>query len=120
MIKANVRIDWSGMDDQLDAVKDAIAQNLDIVADLVQSEAKTSSAFADKTGMLRRTIRKKKSKFEDGGYIVESRAPHAHLVEYGHVKIAWGRVTGERVPAHPFMRTAKEQGVRKAIELFKK
>ena len=119
MIKATTRIDFSGFDVALEQVQKIIDNNLEKVASLVETEAKTTSAFRDKTGTLRKRIKIKKSKFEDGGYIVAATAPHAHLIEYGHVMIAWGNVTGKRVPAHPFMRPAKEQGIRKAIELFK-
>jgi hypothetical protein len=35
-------------------------------------------------GLLVKSVRARPSKFEAGGYIVVVRAPHAHLVEYGH------------------------------------
>ena len=118
MIKANIRMDLAGFDESLGEIQKIIDANCSEVADLVTKVAQTTSAFSDKTGTLRGSIRKKKSKFENGGYVVESKAPHAHLIEYGHVKIAWGHVTGGRVPAHPFMRPAKEQGIRLAVSLF--
>ena len=120
MIKANVTTkDLEGWDAQLDEVMEAIDANLNEVAKVVLTAAKTTSAFSDKTGLLRSKISKKKSKFENGGYIIEAKAPHAHLVEYGHVLIFFGRVTGKRVQAYPFMRPAKEIGLRRAIELFR-
>lgn len=119
MIKAGVRFDLSGFDETVDQILEIIDQNVSEIASLVESSARSTSAFADKTGKLRGSIKKKKSKFEYGGYIVVARAPHAHLIEYGHVMIAWGRITGKRVPAHPFMRPAKEKGLRLGIELFK-
>ena len=120
MIKANVTTkDLEGWDAQLDEVMEAIDANLNEVAKVVLTAAKTTSAFSDKTGLLRSKISKKKSKFENGGYIIEAKAPHAHLVEYGHMLVFFGRVTGKRVPAHPFMRPAKEIGLRRAIELFR-
>jgi len=112
-------------------ILDAVDQNLEAVAELVYQEAKTTTAFRDKTGNLRRAIRLRKSKYQDRGYIVIATGRnkeeggagyHAHLVEFGHVMLAWGRVTkknGGRVDKHPFMRPAKEKGIRKAIELFK-
>ena len=33
---------------------------------------------------------------------------HAHLLEFGHKLIAWGRETGKRVAPRPFMRPAME------------
>ena len=120
MISANVSLkNMDGFDAQLGEVMAAVDANLEQVAGIVLAAAKSSSAFRDKTGTLRGRISKKKSKFENGGYVVEARAPHAHLIEYGHVMIAWGHVTHKRVPAHPFMRPAKEQGLRRAIELFR-
>lgn len=108
-----------GLDAQLADVMLAIDQNLEETAKYVESEAKITSAFQDKTGKLRKTIKIKKSKYEDGGYIVMARAPHAHLVEFGHVLIAWGRVTGKRVPPHPYLRPALEKGIRFAVGKFK-
>lgn len=52
---------------------------------------------------------------------------HAHLLEYGHKLVAWGRVTGQRVAPRPFMRpsldasrsailTAQESKLREGID----
>lgn len=79
-----------GLDLQLADVLKAIDGNLEATADYVEAEAKTTAAFKDLT-KTRSRIKKQKSKFADGGWIVVARAPHAHLVEYGHVMIAWGR-----------------------------
>jgi len=125
MIKVGVQTNLNGLDAQFEEIVQAIEQNLDAVATHVETEAKTTSAFHDKTGNLRASIRKRKSKFQDGGYIVEAsgrgkaKGYHAANVEYGHVMIAWGRPTGRRVPAKPYMRPAAEKGIRKAIELFR-
>ena len=108
-----------GLDLQLADVMQAIDGNLEATADYVEAEAQTTAAFQDKTGKLRSKIKKQKSKFADGGWIVVARAPHAHLVEYGHVKVLWGRQTGERVPPHPFLRPALEKGIRFAVAKFK-
>jgi len=120
MMSAHVRVtDLDGLDASLAEIMDAVDQNLEAVGQVVEAEAKISAAFQDKTGKLRKSIKLKKSKFEDGGYIVQARAPHAHLVEYGHVLIAWGRVTGKRVPPKPFLRPALEKGIRYAVGKFK-
>lgn len=110
-------------------ILEAVDKNLEEVADTIFQSAKTTPAFNDKTGSLRRSIRIKKSKYNDNGYIVAATGRnrgkgggvgyHAHFIEFGHVLIAWGRVTGKRVAARPFMRPAKEVGVRRAIELFR-
>lgn len=106
---------------------------LNKVALNVRQEAKASrgpKGFDDVTGNLRLSIRKKKSKFEDGGYIVAAtgrnkgkgegdKGYHAHLVEFGHVKVLWGKPTGERVPPHPFMRPAVERASKYAAGLIK-
>jgi len=126
MIKIGVRVE--GMEDfdaQFAEVVQAIEENLDEVANTVLTEAKNTAAFIDKTGNLRGSIKKRKSKYKDGGYIVEaggrgsSKGYHAFNVEVGHVLIAWGKPTGKRVPAKPFLRPAAEKGIRKAIEIFR-
>lgn len=120
MIKSKVRVEnIEGLDAQIDEVIRAIEGNLDIVAEDVKTEAQSTSMFADKTGNLRKSIGKRKSKFENGGYIVYARAPHAHLIEYGHYLIAWGHSTGRRVAARPFMRKAVERGISKAVQVFR-
>jgi len=131
MIKAEISLtNMDGFDAQLAEVVVAVEANLKEVASLVYSEAKGTAAFADKTGNLRKSIRLQKSKYIDGGYIVRAsgrnlgggdgdKGYHAHLIEFGHSMWAWGNRTGKRVDAHPFMRPAKEKGIRKAIDLFR-
>jgi hypothetical protein len=86
----------------------ALEDNLNEVALRVRDYAKSSNAFQDKTGTLRGSIKKNKVR---GGYRVWAKAPHAHLVEYGHVKVLWGNRTGEYVSAKPFLRPARERAV---------
>ena len=83
------------------------------IADRVAARASTSAAFhdSDKRNVrhLRPSIRAKKSRYADGGYIVQATAPHAHLVEYGHAMVTRdGRVVGH-VPAHSFLRSARDE-----------
>lgn len=116
MLSAKVNVkDIAGIDATVAEVMDAMDANLKDIAEYVEREAQTTLAYQDKTGNLRKKTKLRVSKYEDGGYIVQARAPHAHLVEYGHVLIAWGRVTGKRVPPHPFLRPALEKGVIYAI-----
>lgn len=120
MIKASVRIEnIAGLDAQFAEVIAAIEANEEIVAGVVESEAKSSLLFADKSGKLRKSIGQRKGK--QGGYIVFARAPHAHLVEFGHVMLnKFGKRTKlGRVKAHPFLRQAKEAGIIRAVELFR-
>ena len=120
MMSAHVRVtDIDGLDASLAEIMDAIDQNLEATAQFVEQEARVSAAFQDKTGKLRKSIKLKKSKFEDGGWIVVARAPHAHLVEFGHVKWLWGRPTSGRVPPKPYLRPALEKGIRYAVGKFK-
>jgi HK97 gp10 family phage protein len=114
-----------GFDAQFLEVVAAIEGKEEVVASVIESSAKSTAAFIDRTGNLRASIKKRKSKFENGGFIVEasgrgkSKGYHAANVEFGHVMIAWGRPTGKRVPPHPFMRPAAEEGIRKAVEVFR-
>jgi hypothetical protein len=120
MLSAQVSVrEIDGLEASIAEVMDAVDKNLQDVAEYVEREAQTTLAYQDKTGNLRKKTKLKVSKFEDGGYIVQARAPHAHLIEYGHVLIAWGRVTGKRVPPHPFMRPALEKGILYAIAKFR-
>lgn len=104
---------------QLLKVKGAVDEALRDTAVQVRDVAKRTAAFTDRTGHLRRSIRMKKSKFEDGGYIVTAtgrnrnkdlKGYHAWLVEHGHVKVLWGRRTSDKVPPHPFLDPALKTG----------
>lgn len=112
-----------GFDAVLSANKDKVDDLLKDVARFVRDEAKRTSSFADKTGNLRKSIGMRKSKFIDGGYIVKAsgrnrlegadgaRGFHAYLVEFGHVKVVFGKRTGGRVSPRPFMRPALDRGI---------
>ena len=120
MIKVGVRVDnIAGFDAQFEEVVKAIEANVEQTAAVVESEARITSQFSDKTGQLRRSVGKRKSRKSDGAYLVFAKAPHAHLVEYGHVMIAWGNPTGKRVAPRPFMRRALEKGIATAVQLFR-
>ena len=116
MLSATVQVkDIVGLDATIAEVMDAMDANLKDIAEYVEREAQTTLAYHDKTGKLRKKTKLKVSKYEDGGYIVQARAPHAHLVEYGHVAIPPGKLAGGRVKPHPFLRPALEKGVVYAI-----
>ena len=116
MAKARVNIDIAVPK----TVKDFIEHNEKVVAGRIEQKAKATTVFIDKTGMLRKRIKAKESKYADGGWIVEATAPHAHLVEYGHEIINWrtGQATGKRTKAAKFLRGAKEQTIAEAIAIF--
>lgn len=128
MIRVNVSTNLEVLDVAFEEVMAVIEKNVEQVAQLVYNEAKITSAFRDKTGNLRRSISVKKSRYEDGSYIVQARGKnrsdggyHAHLIEFGHGLIAWGNVPKKTkfVSARPFMRPAKEKGIAEAMRLFK-
>jgi len=130
MIKARVSTkEIKGLEATLAEIAKAIDSNLEDTAMYVLNEAQTTTDFIDKTGNLRRSIRMKKSKFLNGGYIViasgkhgskSRRGFHAHLVEFGHVEVLWGKPTGRRVAPKPFLRPALERGIKFATALLRR
>lgn len=122
-----------GFASQMAQNEEEINKLLRKIATFVRDDAKTSAktiekGFDDLTGNLRRSIGMRKSKFIRGGYIVKAsgrnraegatgaKGFHAHLIEFGHVKVLWGKRTSERVRPHPFMRPALEKGLRYAAQ----
>jgi len=121
---ANVEFDLSkvGFD-----VAEYINDNAEEIAKQIAIDARSSNAFQDYKGTdresnrsklkysngrkLRKSIKAKESKFDDGGWIVIATAPHAHLVEYGH----GGK---SPAPAHPFLRPALGKNISLAINKF--
>ncbi|MBI9080835.1 MAG: HK97 gp10 family phage protein [Pseudodesulfovibrio sp.] len=117
MIKSSVRVDLGDFGMALDDINQAVEANIEKVADIVVEQAKSSAAFEDQSGDLRRSIKKRKSKYWDGGYIVLASDPKAHLIEFGHDIIRNGKIIGQ-VPALPFLSPAKEMGIRYAVQAF--
>lgn len=123
VVKVNPHLDddFAKVLQEIEAFSDA---QLEKVAEAIVAEAKTSTAFQDYRGTprepaykaaarkgpyknLRKKIRHWWSK-KDECWIVSASAPHAHLVEFGHVLVTpKGKVVGH-VPAHPFLRPAVE------------
>lgn len=80
-------------------VEALIQKNAETIARMIAQEARATTAFTDKTGTLRsRMYSEKVGEYWRAG----ARAPHAHLVEYGHGG-------PHPAPAHPFLRPAKER-----------
>ena len=120
MIQGRVsRVALADINAALDEILAAVDADLSGIADYVEAEAKTTARFADKTGNLRKTIKKRKSKFPEGGYIVVATAPHAHLVEFGHASWVKGVYVKDHVKPRKFLRIAKEKGWREAIRRFR-
>jgi len=126
--KVDVDLDFTKLD-QL--VAEHINDNAEQIAKQIAVDAK--AMIHDVTGNLRRGIRARKSRFEDGGWIVVSRAPHSHLVEFGTLnprssedgKVLYDPKTdtffGKEVgpmPAKPFLRPALDKNITKARALF--
>lgn len=104
-MSARVEIDTKAVDQMLAEYLD---QNSLEVAKVVATRARATTAFKDKTGTLRRSIRAKKSRYPDGGAIVSAGAPHSHLIEFGHKGAA----------ARPFLRPALDQSLDEARLMF--
>ena len=101
-----VEFDFSEIEKQ---IAEHINENAEIIAKQVRDDAKGSVKVI--TGNLKKGIRAKKSKYEDGGWIVLGTAPHSHLVEYGH--------GGPRpAPPHPFLRPALDKNIEAARRQF--
>lgn len=122
-MKFEARVNVNNLDKalakQLEDIFGTVDKALQKTADFVRDDAKTTAQFVDKTGNLRKSIRRRKSKFEGGGYIVVATGKnvdgaqgyHAHLIEYGHYIVTpSGRRTGRKTRPRPFMRQAAEKG----------
>jgi len=97
-------------------VRAEIDSDLGGIAAQVFEKAKASTAFRDKTGRLRQSIWIYRSKYKDGGYVVYVKAPHSHLVEFGHAVVTKdGKVLEHRVPGKFFLRKARN-AVRRTVD----
>jgi HK97 gp10 family phage protein len=122
---ATVKFDLSKFEMELAA---HINENAEVIAKQIARDARASTAFQDYKGTaresnwskktwgpnarkLRKSIRAKRSKFDDGGWIVQATAPHAHLIEYGHGGPS-------PAPPHPFLRPALEKNITEARRQF--
>ena len=97
-------------------VRAEIDSDLGGIAAQVFEKAKASTEFRDKTGRLRQSIWIYRSKYKDGGYVVYVKAPHSHLVEFGHAVVTKdGKVLEHRVPGKFFLRKARN-AVRRKVD----
>ena len=126
MIKMKVDLrEFIGFEDQLEEAMAANKPKLREIAKVIEARAEAILKPRRVTGNLENSVRVRVSKFEDGGYLVIASGGgsfegyHSWLVEYGHVKMLWGKVTGERVGPAPYMRPAVEEGFNHAVGLFR-
>ena len=104
--KPEVKFDFTEVEQK---VAEYINDNAEVIAKQVAVDARSS--INSITGNLKKGIRAKKSKFDDGGWIVVSNAPHSHLVEFGHGG-------SSPAPAHPNLRPALWKNISLARNLF--
>ena len=83
-----------------------INENAESIAKQIAQDAQNSVGVV--TGNLKRGIRARKSRFEDGGWIVVSTAPHAFLLEFGTVNMS----------AKPYLRPALYKNIAEAKRQF--
>lgn len=100
-----------------DVAREKLQPVLGQLAAAIAGDAAAGSDFADKTGNLRKSITAEE--LDDGdGYIVTARAPHAHLIEFGHDMVSHKGVKVGQVKAHPFLRPAADRVMAQAARFF--
>lgn len=108
---ARVQIDLTKFEETLETYLDDKCRDIAIQ---IRKDAKKTTAFKDKTGRLRKSIKIKKSKFDDGGYMVRAGgrgAMQAWLVEHGH--------GGPRLSSpHPYLKPALDRNIKLAEQKF--
>jgi hypothetical protein len=100
-------------------LEEFILAKAEIIAKQIARDAKSSTAFKDKTGRLRKSIRAKKSKFDDGGWIARAggkNAMQSWLVEHGHGPGKLGR--GTTAPPKAYLEPARVQNIEFAKREF--
>jgi len=102
----DVAFDFSEFEKELAAF---INENAEAIAKQVAKDARASVNVI--TGNLKKGIKAKKSKFEDGGWIIKSNAPHAFIVEFGHGG-------PHPAPPHAYLRPALENNIDLARQQF--
>lgn len=114
-------IDLEGISDLLDTlslyganVNAATNDALKAAATPILKEAQETTAFHDRTGKLRKSLKLSRvtgNKYQYKYIRVFTDSPHAHLVEFGH--------SGNTAPAHPFLDPAYEHHKEEAQEIIK-
>lgn len=91
---------------------------------LKETRRRAKDTFGNHKGNLRKSIKKKRSRFDKDTHIVGAFAPHAHLVEFGTaLRVNKKGKTSGHMPALPFLGPARdavagrlEEIVRKAVD----
>jgi len=108
-----IRVDWH-IEEFNKELEVWIDDNCEVIAKQIASDAKNGADFIDRTGNLRKSIKAKKSKFPDGGWIAKAGgkgAKQAWLIEHGH--------GGPRpAAAHPFLEPARVKNIEFAKRQF--
>lgn len=110
-----VFVEWY-IEEFIEELEKFLDENCEIIAKQIAADAKANVAFEDKTGALRRSIKAKKSKFPDGGWIAKAGgkgARQAWLVEHGH-----NGPGGSTVPPHPYLEPARVKNIEFARRQF--
>lgn len=111
MIRASFSVEIPEDAALISALNVYIDENMKEIAEEVATETRQRTPI--RKGLLVKSVRSRKSRFEGGGYLVVVKAPHAHLVEYGHDIVSRsGKVVG-RVRAYPFLRPSVQAVARR-------
>ena len=93
-------------------IAEFINENSEAIAKQIAADAKAIIKSAqkpiDRTGNLRRGIRARKSKYPDGGWIVQATAPHSFIIEKGR----------SNAPAYPYLTPALDKNIAAARTMF--
>ncbi len=103
MNRVDVRIDTKEFEMELAR---HINENAESIAKQIAQDARNSVGVV--TGNLKKGIKARKSRYEDGGWIVLSTAPHAHLLEFGTVNMS----------PKPYLRPALYKNIAEAKRQF--
>lgn len=106
-------------DDALPYITDASVES----ADIILARAKTSAAFSDRTGALRKSLKRskptKRSKYK---HLIFSKVwfgkggAHGVPVELGHKLVYFGHDTATTVKERPFLRPAADESKDEVIK----
>jgi len=114
VLEVTATVTWN-VEPFMEELEKFLDEKSEVIAKQIARDAKTMvPGFQDKTGKLRKSIRAKKSKYADGGWITRAGgkgAMQAFLVEHGH---------GGPRPAqpHPYLEPARMMNIALARQQF--
>jgi hypothetical protein len=118
MLKANFRDQLPTDDELVRLISEHVDENMESIAADIATETRRRAPKIK--GLLIKSVRARRSKYEGGGYIVVVSAPHAPLVEYGHDIVDRHGVVRGRVRPHPFFRPAINAVTKRVRSQFKR